>query len=242
MLLVGAGAFILLATGGDEPDSITTPTDVATLASTTSPTTTLIATQPTVAATVAPAPDTASPSAPPTPTAAPNTLPPDPAAVPPLPPEPGPIDAPGSPQVLANVQPSGATFAEVQASFEIAQEFADALALEDWARARQLSPELADTSDADFVRGYGSTNRVSLMLRDARPDGDLDRLLVVSVAVENGGTRTSLFCLEWAIDPVAVTVDQRGGSKLATWDGNAQPEAVRNDPAAMEIVDSCTYP
>jgi hypothetical protein len=64
----------------------------------------------------------------------------------------------------------------------------------------------------------------------------------VSVAVENGGAQTSLFCLEWAVDPLANTVDQRGGNKLSTWDGNAQPAAIRNDPAAMQVVNSCTFP
>lgn len=247
VVLVGAGSFVLSRAGGDDPDSIVTPTDVATLPTTaptttptTAPVTAPLAVDTTLAATSEDPPDTVAPTLPAT--APPLSAPPDPAAVPPPPPEPGPVDAPGSPQVLANVQPSGPTYAEVQASFEIAQEFGDALALEDWERARQLSPELAGASDADFVQGYGNTNRVSLILRDARSDGNGYRLLLVSVAVENGGARTSLFCLEWAVDPDARTVDQRGGSKLATWDANAQPEAIRNDPAAMEVVTSCRYP
>ena len=186
--------------------------------------------------------DTPAPTGAPDATVAPNAPPADVAAVPAPPSEPGPVDAPGSRQVLSEVQPSGPTYNDVMSSFEIAQQFGDALALEDWDVARALSPELAETSDADFLRGYGSTNRVSLMLRDARPEGNGYRLLVVSVAVENGGAQTSLFCLEWAVDPLANTVDQRGGNKLATWDGNAQPEAIRNDPAAMQVVNSCTFP
>ena len=252
LTLVGAGAFIIFAMGDDDSDSIVTPTDLATVPSTTADTT-----AETTAVETTPAETTTSrrhggvsgdharlddcTSAQPTPPP-PSTAPADPAAIPPPPPEPGPVDAPGSPQVLSTIQPSGPTALEVQSSLEIAQRFGDALALEDWDVARQLSPELADNSDADFVQGYASTNRVSLMLVDAIPEGSGYRLLVVSVAVENGGAQTSLFCLEWAVDPVVETVDQRGGNKLATWDGNAQPEAIRNDPAAMQVVNSCSYP
>ncbi len=242
LALVGAGAIILFAMGDDDSDSIVTPT-AATVPSTAAPGPTVVET--TVATTVAPAettPGSTATAAPSAPATTATTLPGDPAAVPPPPPEPGPVDAPGSPQVLSNALPSGPDYADVEASFEVAQRFGDALALADWPLARQLSPELAGFSDADFVRGYGNTNRVSLMLRDARPDGPAYELLVVSVAVANGGTQTSLFCLTWAVDPVARTVDQRDGNKLATWDGNAQPEAIRNDPAAMEVVNSCTYP
>ena len=243
LALVGAGAFILFAKGDDDPDAIVTPTDTVTVPSTIAEPSTAVETS--AVATAVPAespPDTTPPTAGPSSTVAASTPPPDPAAVPPPPPEPGPVDAPGSPQVLSNVQPSGPTYVDVRSAFEIAQRFGDALALEDWDLARQLSPELDDTSDADFVQGYASTNRVSLMLRDATPEGRAYRLLVVSVAVENGGAQTSLFCLEWAVDPVAGTVDTRGGSKLVTWDGNLQPEAIRNDPAAMQVVNSCTAP
>ena len=229
--------------GDDDPDSIVTPTDAATVPSTAAPGSTIVETN--VATTVAAAettPGSTPTTAPPAPATTAIPPPADPAAVPPPPPEPGPVNAPGSPQVLSNVLPSGPVYTDVEASFDVAQRFGDALALEDWAVARQLSPELADNSDADFVRGYGNTNRVSLLLRDARPDGSGYELLVVSVAVENGGAQTSLFCLTWAVDPVTGAVDQRDGSKLVTWDGNAQPEAIRNDPAAMDVVNSCTFP
>jgi hypothetical protein len=228
LALVGAGAFILLATGDDGTDSIVTPTDTAS-----GPSTAVETSEPARVETSAPTVVVPAESQP---DATPST------ALPPPPPEPGPVDAPGSPQVLANIQPSGPTYAEVQSSFELAQRFGDALALENWELARQLSPALAGNSDDDFIQGYGGTNRVSLMLRDARSEGSGYRLLVVSVAVENGGAQTSVFCLEWAVDPVGGTVDQRDGSKLATWDGNAQPAAIRNDPAAMQVVNSCTFP
>lgn len=237
LLLVGAGLFIVFGTGdeGDADPLVTSSNAPADTAASTSAA--VEETSETTVETTTAATDT-TPSVPPT---APNTGPSDPAAVPPLAPEPGPVNAPGSPQVLTTVQPSGPTYAEVETAFQIAQRFGDALALEDWDLARQLSPELADNSDDDFARGYANTNRVSLILRDARLDEPGYELLVVSVAVENGGDQTSLFCLNWAVDPNASTVDRRGGRKLVTWEGNAQPEAIRNDPAAMDVVNSCTY-
>jgi hypothetical protein len=209
---------------GAEPDTTTPP------ATTTAPTTTEAATETTVSPT--------------TTTSATTTVPLDPAVIPPVPPEPGPIDAVGSPQVLATEQPSGLWFFEVEESFRLAQSFGDALALERWAEARLLDQALANTTDADFIAGYGNTNRVSLMLLDARQDGpSVQELLVVSVAVEFDGAQTSLYCLNWAADREANTIDQRGGGLITTWQGvNAQPEAIRNDPSALAAVTMCTWP
>jgi hypothetical protein len=173
-----------------------------------------------------------------------TTVPPDPAAIPPAPPEPGPIDAPGSPQVRATQQPSGLWFFEVEESFRLAQSFSDALALERWPEARLIDSGLTNTSDADFIAGYGNTDRVSLMLLDARQNGpSVDELLIVSVAVEFGGSRTSLYCLNWAVNTETNTIDQQGGGLITTWQGvNAQPEAIRDDPAALATVATCTWP
>ena len=248
IVVVGAGAFLLFAGGDDGDDAIATPTDTAAV---TDPPTTGAGDDPPVttpppapggtrtAAVATPVVHTTppAPTSPPTsPPAPPTTLAPEPAPEPPAP-----VDAPGSPQVLAEVQPSGLGFAEVEPEFLLAQEFGDALALEDWPLARQLSPELADNTDDDFVRGYGNTNRVSLVLLDARFAGPTTDLLVASVAVENGGAQTSLFCLDWAVDPVAMTVDQRGGQRLATLDGNVTPEAVVTDPDLLVMLASCAF-
>ena len=257
--IVAAGALLILSSGGDDSvASVTTDDNVRStdVSSTTPPA--VVATVPTPAtdvpvATAAPGtdpidtsvnsqPDTTVTTAAPTPppTAAPPST--DPAAVPPIPPEPGPINAPGSPQVLANVSPSGVPFTESAPAFAIAQEFGDALALQNWNLARTLSPELADNTDDDFALGYANTNRVSLMLVDARRFGPEFELLVVSVAVELGGAQTSLYCLKWDVDPNARTVDQDGGSRIAQWQANAQPEAIRNDADALATVDQCVWP
>lgn len=250
--IVVIGAVLLLSGGGDDSIASVTSDDAATSTDAavadpipgddSSPTTTAQAVP--IPATEVPAtaidpeilPTTvASTNAPPTPAT-------DPAAVPPIPSEPGPINVPGSPQVLANVSPSGLPFAETATAFAVAQEFGDALALQNWDVARSLSPELAGNSDEDFVRGYANTNRVSLILLDARPAGAEIELLVVSVAVEIGGSQTSLYCLHWNVEPNARTVRQEGGSRIAQWQANTQPEAIRNDPDALAIVDQCVWP
>lgn len=209
------------------PDTTVAPTTTETTADTTVPQTT--------------APSTTTTT---TTTSTTTTTVPDPAAIPPMPPEPGPINAPGSPQVLATRQPSGLWFFEVEESFQLAQDLGNALALEQWPEARLLDPTLANASDADFIAGYGNTNRVSLILLDARQDGpSTQELLVVSVAVEFDGAQTSLYCLNWAANPEANTIGQRGGGLITTWQGvNAQPEAIRNDPAALATVAMCTWP
>jgi hypothetical protein len=186
----------------------------------------------------------ATPTATVAPTGTTTTVPLDPAAIPPAPPEPGPINAPGSPQVLATQQPSGLWFFEVEESFRLAQSFSDALALDRWPEARLIDPGLTKTSDADFIAGYGNTDQVSLMLLDARQNGPTaHELLIVSVAVEFGGSRTSLYCLNWAVNTETNTIDQQGGGLITTWQGvNAQPEAIRDDPAALATVATCTWP
>jgi len=255
------GAFLVLSSGDDDAvasvttDDITATTDA--VSATPPATDAAVATVPPAASapvTDAPAVTAAPETTPPATDASVTTVPPtigppttappstDPAAIPPVPPEPGPINAPGSPQVLANVSPSGLPFTESATAFAIAQELGDALALQDWASARSLSPELAGNSDDDFAVGYANTNRVSLILVDARRSGSQIELLVVSVAVELGGDQTSLYCLQWNVDPDARTVDQDGGSRIARWQANAQPEAIRNDADALATVNQCRWP
>ena len=59
----------------------------------------------------------------------------------------------GSLQVLQDPVPSGLPYAEVQSSHVLGQQLADALAMEDWATARSLSPPLAGSSDATLADG-----------------------------------------------------------------------------------------
>jgi hypothetical protein len=133
-------------------------------------------------------------------------------------------------QVLQDPLPSGMRYAEAQRSHELGQELADSLALEDWNRARALSPPLAGNSDAQLAAGYGGLDRASLMLLDSRQEGANQRMLIVSVANELGGRQTSLYCFEWLAQPGAGTVRQGGGvGRIARLNGTVTPEQVRND-------------
>ncbi len=203
----------------------------------TNPSTTTRAPPPAVVAPTTSTPPPAATTLPPTTTIdAPSA-----AAIPAVPVELAPLNSPGSPQVMSDPLPSGHSFATVQPSFAVAQQFADALALADWRAARALDPGTASLSDEAFVDGYGGLDRASLLLMDARPSGAGDEMLVVSVAVELDGTRTSLYCLTWIADPISVTVDQGGGSKLTELTGNVSPEAIRNDSVALGEVGRCVW-
>jgi hypothetical protein len=170
-----------------------------------------------------------------------ETAAPSAAAIPTIPAVAAPLNSPGSPQVMSDPLPSGPAYAAVQPSFVLAQQLADALALADWSGARAIDPSTAGMSDAAFVDGYGGLDRASLLLLDARPVGAGFEMLVVSVAVELGGTQTSLYCLSWTADPTSGTVDQGGGSTLTTLQGAVSPEAIRNDPVALGEVGRCAW-
>jgi hypothetical protein len=113
----------------------------------------------------------------------------------------------------------------------LAQQLADALANDDWTTARRIDADKANSSDSQYAAGYGALDRASLMLLDARPEGGGQRLLVVSVANEQGGIQTSLYCLEWSVDAAAGTVRQHGGvvGQIARVASALSPEGVRHD-------------
>jgi hypothetical protein len=114
--------------------------------------------------------------------------------------------------------------------------------VEDWNTARALSPALSSSSDESLRNGYGGLDRASLILVDARPEGDSTRLLIVSVANELG-SRTSLYCFEWTAQPGAGTVRQGGGvGRIARADGTLSPDDVRADEdLAAAIRDDCVW-
>ncbi|MEQ1702325.1 MAG: hypothetical protein ABMA25_19620, partial [Ilumatobacteraceae bacterium] len=142
-----------------------------------------------------------------------------------------PLGGAGSTQVLSEPTPSGIPYSTYASSLAIAQQLGDALANDDWATARRLEPDKAGVSDAQYRTGYDGLDRVSLVLVDVRPEGPGYRLLVVSVANERAGARTSLYCLEWTVDPVAGTVVQHNGvvGRIARVDRAISPEEARLD-------------
>jgi hypothetical protein len=139
---------------------------------------------------------------------------------------------------MSNPLPSGPSWAQVAPSLAVAQQLADALANDDWPTARRIDTDKAGSSDDTFVAGYGSLDRASLLLLDARPEGQGQRLLVVSVANERHGAQTTLYCLEWLVDPAAGTVRQHAGTvgQLTRLPSLVSPEAVRNDPSLDHLV------
>jgi hypothetical protein len=138
--------------------------------------------------------------------------------------------------VLQDPLPSGLSYGQVQASHSLGQQLGDALAAEDWNRARALSPPLANSTDATLAAGYAGLDRASLMLVDARDQGGDQRLLIVSVANELG-SRTSLYCFEWMAQPRAGTVRQGGGvGRIAQVPGTLTPEQVREDDGLAETI------
>ncbi|MDO8364701.1 MAG: hypothetical protein Q7V88_17555 [Actinomycetota bacterium] len=188
---------------------------------------------------------TAAPTVPATvpPTTFPATAPPttafDPAATPTVPAVTR-TSGPGSPQLLSNPLPSGVVYTDVAPSFSIAQQLADALANDDWATVRRLEAAKAGLSDAQLLQGYDGLDRASLLLVDARSEGAGYRLLVVSVANERNGARTSLFCLEWSVNPVAGSVVEHSSvvGRVAQVEFAISPEGVRNDAALDATVRS----
>ena len=241
VLVVAGGVVLLTRKGGDSESSTTNVT--APTSPSGSPSGSLADGTPTVVTTVpnsgVPSETFPLPTQPPV-TAAPVTVGPtsppvtvfDPAATPPVPAV-TPIAGPGSPQVLSNPLPSGVSYDQVASSLWIAQQLGDALANDDWNTARRLEPAKSGNSNQKYLDGYDGLDRVSLLLVDARPDGAGYRLLVVSVANEKSGARTSLYCLEWTVDPGAVVVTQHGGvvGQIGRVPYAISPEGVRNDPS-----------
>lgn len=151
-----------------------------------------------------------------------------------------PTRGPGSPQVLSDPLPSGVVYLQVAESLRVAQMLADALANDVWSEARRLEPTKSGFTDQQFLAGYDGLDRASLLLVDARAEGAGHRLLVVSVANELDGSRTTLFCLEWTVDPGLQTVRQNGRvvGQIGRVPFAISPEAVRSDPGLDALVRS----
>ena len=200
-----------------------------------------LATVPTVGVTIAPttiAPTTIAPTAIASTTSALSTIPHTTVAAPEVPVSTArPVSGPGISQVLRDPMSNGVPFVDVSASFALAQQLADTLASDDWDRVRSLEPAKAQFADSQFG-GYKGLDRASLILVDARPQGDGYRNLIVSVANEGNGTRTSLFCLEWSASPATGSVVEHSGvvGKLTTLDGTVSSETVVNDPALSDLM------
>ena len=139
--------------------------------------------------------------------------------------------------MLRDPLPSGIAVTEVDESFALTQQLADALAADDWDRVRRLEPAKAEFPDSAFG-GYIGLDRASLILLDARPQGGGYRHLLVSVANEGNGAQTSLYCLEWSADPGTGSVVEHGGAvgKLSTLDGTVSSQDVLADRSLVDLM------
>ncbi len=167
-----------------------------------------------------------------------TTVPPPPP--PPPPPTPGPTPTPavpnpevfsgfGSHQVMNDPLLSGVPSADVKAAFATAQRVADLLAAGDWTTVRPLIPNDAN-DDATLSFTYGPSERISLLLLDARPDGSGFILVMGAVTNETALNQTSLRCFTWyadatAVDIVSETLVDAFQNLLMS------PEGLRNSPA-----------
>lgn len=104
---------------------------------------------------------------------------------------------------------------------------ADLLAIGDWASARLMLPADA-LDDVAFDLRYGPIDRLSLLLLDARPDGDGFSLVLGAVGNDTVQNRTTVSCLRWYADSNAVDIFDE--IVLNTYEGVLfSPEALRND-------------
>jgi hypothetical protein len=194
----------------------------------------------------------APPSAPPStgsvaaPTSATSTLPsPTTAAPPPAsPPRSTAVTTPRT-DVRVNVVddplPSGMRSTEFAPSFSAAQRHADALASGDWNTARNLDPSLGTVSDEELEDGYGSLDHATLLLVDARHEGDSDELLFVLVANERTGAQTTLYCAQSTVRSTGL-VQPRSASVLQRSSGASGLADVLANPAVVDLIrDQCHW-
>ena len=131
--------------------------------------------------------------------------------------------------------------AEFAPSLSAAQRLADALASGDWNTARSLDPGLGTVSDEELEDGYGSLDRATLLLVDARRQGDNDELLFVLVANERAGAQTTLYCAQSTVSSTGL-VQPRSASVLQRSSGTNGLADVQANPTVVDLIrDQCDW-
>ena len=125
--------------------------------------------------------------------------------------------------------------ADVGRSLTLTQQFSDALAAGDWESARRLNPSLRALSDAEFEDGYGGLDRATQLLVDAQQTTGGDRLLLVTIANERAGARTTLYCVESTVS-VDGAVRQTAASVLERYPGTIGVTEVTSDPEITDLI------
>jgi hypothetical protein len=208
--------------------------DTATTAAAATTVPTTVAVVPTPSAPSSSTVSVAAATSPASPVQSPTTVPPPPTS----PPRSVAVTSPRN-DVAANVLedplPSGMRSAEFAPSLSAAQRLADALASGDWDTARSLDPGLGTVSDAQLEDGYGSLDRATLLLVDARRQGDSDELLFVLVANERAGAQTTLYCAQSTVNSTGL-VQPRSATVLQRSSGTNGPEDVQANPAVVDLI------
>lgn len=99
----------------------------------------------------------------------------------------------------------------------LAQQYATALAVDDWNTVRALNPRKAHQSDASFQSSYGDL-RASTILA-LRRDGNRWRLGLVAHE-QNAAAYTRVFCVTWEIDPAVPSVIETGAASVRLRDND----------------------
>jgi hypothetical protein len=156
------------------------------------------------------------PSTDPVPTDPPTTTTTEPPPPPPPPTDP-PLVARGSSVYLQDPMPSGTPYGAVAGALGVAQQLADQLANGRWITARAIAPALSGTSDDALAATYGSIDRLSAVLSDARPNGSGYDLRLAFMSNERGVT--NVLCTTWWVDAGAGVVVPRQLNRILQYDG-----------------------
>ena len=104
-----------------------------------------------------------------------------------------------------------------------------------------VDPGLGTVSDEELEDGYGSLDRATLLLVDARHQGDSDELLFVLVANERAGAQTTLYCAQSAVSSTGL-VQPRSAIVLQRSSGTSRLADVQANPAVVDFIrDQCAW-
>ena len=105
----------------------------------------------------------------------------------------------------------------------------------------QSRSRLGNVNDEELEDGYGSLDRATLLLVDARRRGDNDELLFVLVANERAGAQTTLYCAQSTVSSTGV-VQPRSATVLQRSSGtNGLADVQANPPVVDLIRDQCDW-
>ena len=105
----------------------------------------------------------------------------------------------------------------------------------------QLDPGLGTVNDEELEDGYGSLDRATLLLVDARRQGDNDELLFVLVANERAGAQTTLYCAQSTVSSTGF-VQPRSATVLQRSSGTNGLADVQANLAVVDLIrDQCDW-